>query len=142
MKENIKDLYEEYYSEMMAEGAWSGHAYAAEYLADLRAKLINLFNTIKSQYEYKNGYLYKNGQMNISSTEESIFKSACRGAWYLSDDFNALINRVYANEAFTSDDKTTIADALDKAFKNKLVDTIEVLEDIAKNMSIDIGQEE
>ena len=66
MKEKIKDLYEEYYSELMAEGAWGGHAYAAEYLSDLRTRLIELFNTIRNQYEYKNGYIYKNGRGMVS----------------------------------------------------------------------------
>lgn len=36
LAQDIRKLYEEYVEEMMAEGAWCGHAYATEYFADFR----------------------------------------------------------------------------------------------------------
>ena len=64
------------------------------------------------------------------------------GAWYLGEDFSALIERVYDNNAFSSDDKSTIADALDKTFKSKLEDAIGELVTIAKNINIILEGEE
>ena len=79
--------------------------------------------------------------MSNSAGEKAIFESAGRGAWYLNEDFNVLIDRVYDNNAFSSDDKSTIADALDKTFKSKLEDAIGELVTIAKNMNIKLEGE-
>ncbi len=140
MKEKIIHLYEEYYSEMMAEGAWCGHEYATAYLEDLKNELLEFFNEVRGHYQYKKGYLYKDNELCISHVEKAIFESANRGAFYLSTDYNELIDKVYADESFSSQNKHDIADALNTAFKNKLEDAVQELENIASGNNIELDK--
>ncbi len=92
--EDILDLYEEYCEEMSAQGAWSGHAYAATYFSNLRAKLIKALNALSNEH-------------------------AKRAMFQISDDYDELITLIYKSE-IESPKKELIADALDQAFLNKL----------------------
>lgn len=47
-KETALAVIKEYINEMMAEGAWCGHAYATAYLRDMQGKAINLLVEISS----------------------------------------------------------------------------------------------
>ncbi len=46
LKEKAIDIIEEYINEMIAEAAWSGHAYATEYLRDIQTRTIALLMEI------------------------------------------------------------------------------------------------
>ena len=108
LAQDIRELYEEYINEMMAEGAWCGHAYATEYFADFRQRAIELLNADA-----------------IKETE-----TAKRALFTLRTDYNELITKVYQNEKFTSEEKEDIADGLNEMFKTRLADAMENIAEI------------
>jgi len=98
--EKILEMEVEYYNEMMAEGAWGGHAYAPEYFKGFRDCLITLVADLREVMG------------------ESYLISSCSFA--LSTDYDQLISKVYNREIFTVEETEDIADALSAAFKNKM----------------------
>ena len=125
----LKKLIELYEDEMIAEGAWRGHAYASDYLHDIRRKLIEEFERISKRYSYKDGYFYKGNKMCLSTTEMHIYDYAKHGKFVLSTDYADLIDKIYKSKMDT-EDKYAIADSLDDAFKEKLAQAIGDAEDI------------
>ena len=126
---NLNKIIKKYEDEMIAEGAWSGHAYAPEYLSNIRNDLIAEFKRIADRYSYEKGFLYKDGKR---CSEFYIYNRATHGKWILEDDYNALISEIYSMDIPT-EKKYIIADALNDAFKAKLQvaieDAIEILKD-------------
>lgn len=128
---NLSEIIEKYEYKMMAEGAWCGHEYAPNYLADIRENLITEFKRIADRYSYEKGYLYKDGKMCISAIEENIWNKAKHGLWILGDDYVELIKDIYSSE-LPAKKIYIIADALNDAFKRKLEDAIDDAMEIVK----------
>ncbi len=127
----LEELINIYEDEMMAEGAWSGHAYAADYLHDLRERFIEEFDKISKRYLYKGGYFYKDNKMCLSTKEMNIYDYAKHGKFVLSTDYAGLISKVYESKLDT-EDKDVIADALNDAFKNKMSEAVSDAYEITK----------
>lgn len=121
----LSTILENYQDEMIAEGAWSGHTYAAEYLANIKADLISALTEIVNRYSYERGYLYKDGQMCNSANEKSIWDNAKHGLFLLENDYQELITEVYNIDSLTSDKKHIIAESLDNDFRTKLQEAVE-----------------
>lgn len=98
--EKILEMEVEYYNEIMAEGAWSGHVYAPEYFKGFRDRLIVLISDIREVLG------------------ESYLVNSC--VFELSMDYDLLISKVYNCDIFTMVELEDIADALNAAFKNKM----------------------
>ena len=119
MEEITKKLIEyteEYFNEMMAQGAWCGHMYAAEYFSGLRQKITDLLNECEKKFKERK---YEHMLSQVNSAQ-----------FALSTDYDALIKKVYELPWEDRQEVETIADALDSAFLSKFEEAIEHLKDI------------
>lgn len=114
----IRELYEEYVEEMMAEGAWCGHTYATCYFKDLRIRAIEL--------------------LNVDTIKET--ETAKRALFALRTNYDELISMIYVNEKFSSEEKEDIADALNEMFKAKLGNAMENIAEILTNEGVNVNE--
>lgn len=115
----IVDLYTEYINEILAEGAWCAHAYATEYLSDLRKRMTDLAKKIKKEYTGK---------------RKEIEQTASHILFKLSTDYDELINKIY-NKDFSEEDRYEIADALNDAFKKQMEEAFDDFSYIYEQLS-------
>lgn len=106
----VISLYLRYWNEMCAEGAWMGHAYATEYLADICEKARDL---LREYLEY---------EPHFYDAQDALFKSSL--------DFDGMIKKVYASDNFTESEIYSLADIINQAFKDRLQACFDVLESI------------
>ncbi len=104
LPEKIISLHLKYINEMMAEGAWCGHCYATTYFSYLRTQMITTAKEIEKTFRRR----------------EDVSKLATHLLFTLNTDYDALIEKVYSDNTFESDDKHVIAEALNDAFITKL----------------------
>ena len=100
-------------------------------MSGIRDALIKYFSDSLDSYEYVSGYLYKSGKRCISSNSYFIWETAHRGLYKLSEDYAALISKVY-DAGFSENDRYAIAEALNEQFKRDLVDAVDAAYGLVK----------
>ena len=86
IKAKIEETYSEYVNEITAQGAWSAHAYAPEYLSKIYDFFKEVLEPLKDTKEY--GWMI---------------------AVNMFTDYENLITKVYQSDNMTSDEKEEIA---------------------------------
>ena len=117
MLDQILSLHVEYTNEIMAEGAWCGHAYATEYFADLRNRMINVAKQLK---ESRNRDI-------VTIAEHILF--------ILATDYDKLVTKTYENESFDEWDKRQIAEALSNTFIDRVEEAFKEFSVIYEKLS-------
>lgn len=93
----IEETVSEYTSEMIAQGAWSGHAYAPEYLSSIYKVFVKVLDPVR----FKRGY------------KEHITAD-------MFVDYENLINKVYQSDNISCEEKGDISDIINDKFLDVL----------------------
>ncbi|MBR3517907.1 MAG: hypothetical protein IKO10_16515 [Lachnospiraceae bacterium] len=110
--DKAKKLYKEYYDEMMARSAWSGHEFAQDYLADLHTNIRNLLSQA-----------FQGAPKNQNYDAMEILHE-------LGKDYGDLTTKTFSSGFYSESDKKIIGDMLEKEFLNTLDKAVDLMDRI------------
>ncbi len=109
MLDKLKETYFKYVDEMIAQGAWCGHAYAPDYLSDITNEVISILKEIGKK------------EIDTYGIIQACFK--------LDISHGNLITKVIQAENMNEDERFAIADIINEDFLERLANAFTALSD-------------